>query len=389
MHPDPRDVFDLPEGAHYLNAAYMTPLPRQAEEAGIAGVRRKRWPGAVRASDFFEESERLRPLFAGLVGAAEPERVAILPSVSYGLATVAANTPLGPGDEIVLVEGEFPSNVLIWRRRAAEIDARIVTVAAPPAGPGRSRAWNDAIDGAIGERTAVVGLSHVHWADGTLFDLPRVGARARSVGATFVVDGTQSIGALPFDLSAIGADAVVCAGYKWLFGPYSLGFGWYGPKFDGGRPLEENWIARARSDDFRGLVDYVDEYRPGATRYDVGERSNFVLVPMALAALELVSAWTPSAIAAWCRSVSRPLVDGAPGLGLVMDDADGRAAHLFGFALPDGADPDALVRELEARRVHVSVRGQSVRVSPHVYNTADDVRALVDAVEAVLGSRAR
>ena len=100
------------------------------------------------------------------------------------------------------------------------------------------------------------------------------------MGARFVIDGTQSVGALPFDVGHTRPDAVACAGYKWLTGPYSVGTAWYGPAFDGGTPIEENWITRAGSDRFNELVNYRDDYRPGAIRYDVSERSNFILLPM-------------------------------------------------------------------------------------------------------------
>jgi len=124
----------------------------------------------------------------------------------------------------------------------------------------------------------------VHWTDGTRFDLVAIGRAARRVGAAFVVDGTQSVGALPFDVREIQPDALVCAGYKWLLGPYAMGAAYFGPRYDAGDPIEENWITRRGSDDFQRLVAYQDEYAPGAIRYDVGERSNFILLPMFIAA---------------------------------------------------------------------------------------------------------
>src|SRR5919106_6007286 len=213
--------FSLPEGTHYLNCAYMGPLSRRVQQAGIEGIRRKAAPASISARDFFEESDVVRRRFAALIGAADPERVAIQPAVSYGIATVARNTTCERGQNIVIAGEQFPSNVYAWRRlcRSAGLDLRTV---GPPASESRGQEWNAALLDAIDGDTAVVALPQVHWTDGTRFDLENIGERARRHGAAFVVDASQSVGAYPFDLRRIVADAVVCAAYKWLLGPYSL-----------------------------------------------------------------------------------------------------------------------------------------------------------------------
>ena len=156
----------------------------------------------------------------------------------------------------------------------------------------------------IDEQTAVVAIPEVHWTDGTRFDLTRVGAKARACGAKLVIDATQSVGAMPFDFQGIQPDAVVCAGYKWLMGPYSIGLAYFGPAYDDGVPLEENWITRRGSQDLSSLVRYQEEYQPGAVRFDVGERSNFVLMPMLEAGLSQVLNWGPAAIQAYTAKTS-------------------------------------------------------------------------------------
>ena len=107
-------------------------------------------------------------------------------------------------------------------------------------------------------------MSHIHWADGTLFDLKAIRQRTRDVGALLIIDGTQSIGALPFDIQEIQPDALICAGYKWLMGPYSLGLAYLGEFFDEGIPIEENWKNRHNSHHFARLVNYEDKYQPHA-----------------------------------------------------------------------------------------------------------------------------
>ncbi|ARA92530.1 aminotransferase class V [Rhodothermaceae bacterium RA] len=376
--------FSLPEDLHYLNSAYMSPLLRQVEAAGIAGIRRKRNPATIDAADFFEESDRVRERFAALVNTPDPSRITLIPSASYGLATAAQNLPVSRGARIVVAGEQFPSNVYPWRRLAAERGAVVHTVPAP-AGPERGRRWNERLLDAITPGTAIVALGHVHWTDGTRFDLERIGGRAREVGAALVVDGTQSVGALPFDVQALQPDALVCAGYKWLMGPYSLGVAYFGPRFDDGRPLEENWITRRGSEVFSGLVDYVDAYQPGAVRYDVGERSNFILVPMLRAALDQLADWGVAAIQDYGRRLADDLIAEARTLGYAVEDAAWRSAHLFGLRLPPDRPRERLLAALAARHVVVSVRGEAIRVSAHVYNDEDDMQALLDALRAAAG----
>ncbi len=197
-------------------------------------------------------------------------------------------------------------------------------------------------------------------------------------------DASQSVGALPFDVEAIRPDALICTGYKWLLGPYSITLGYYGPRFDDGQPLEETWIGRRGSEDFRGLVMYDDEYQPGAARFDVGERSNFILVPMLLAALRLLNEWRPERIQAYCRGLLGGLLDRMRDRGVPLEEEDWRAAHILGLPLPEGADPGRLEAQLRRREVHASLRGHALRISPNVYNDEEDVAALEEALGAVL-----
>lgn len=378
-----KHLFQLPEDLHFLNCAYVAPLPRAVEIAGIEGMRKKRNPADIRPEDFFEDSDRVRRLFARLIGA-DAGSVALVPSVSYGIATAARNVPIARGQKIVIMHEQFPSNVYVWRRLAAERGAEIRTVQ-PHDGPtGRAASWNERILEAIDAETAVVAMPNVHWADGTRFDLEAIGRRAREVGAALVVDGTQSVGALPFDVGTVRPDVLVCAGYKWMFGPYGTALAYFSKSVHDGVPLEENWITRRNSERFSSLVDYEDQYQPGAIRYDAGERSNFILLPMMAAALELVLKWSPEAIQEYCRGLTHELFREARDMGYRIEDEGGRGAHLFGIRLPADIPPERLRETLDAHGVAVSVRGSAVRISPHVYNDAADVEALRDALAAAV-----
>src|SRR5690606_5697481 len=153
--------------------------------------------------------------------------------------------------------------------------------------------------------------------------------------------------------------------YKWLMGPYSIGFLYVAPRRQDGRPLEHNWIARAGSEDFARLVDYSDEFQPGARRFDVGEGANFALRPGAVAALEQILEWGVDEIAATLSAMTDRIAQRAGALGLIASPAGRRAGHFLGLRFPGGL-PQGLPERLAASNVFVSVRGDSLRVTPHL-----------------------
>jgi len=379
--PCQRHLFDIPDEIAYLNCAYMSPLLRRVTEAGQRAVARKARPWEITPADFFSEVGRARRLFATLLGDGVVEDdVAIVPSVSYGMAVACANLPLARGQTVLLLDEEFPSVILPWRERAREVGAEAVLLPRPA-----DDDWTRVILEAIDRRTAVAALPALHWTDGAIIDLPRVAARLREVGAALVVDATQSLGAMPFAMGEVRPDMLVAAAYKWLLGPYSLGFLYVAPRYQDGRPIEYNWIIQVGSEDFTALSSYAGplRFQPGARRFDVGETSNFALIPMAIAALEQLLEWGVHRLADAIAPLSGALVARAAELGLEAVPAALRAPHYIGLRFPRGVPPE-LPHRLAADRVYVSVRGRNaLRVTPHVYNTEADVDRLIGAIEGV------
>jgi selenocysteine lyase/cysteine desulfurase len=378
-----REAFDLPAELHYVNCAYMGPLPSVALGAGVRALELKSVPTTIVPSDFFERSDRVRALFAGLIGVDEPTRIAIHPGASYGIATAAKNLPLTSGQNVVMTHEQFPGNVHAWTRLARErgAEARFVT---PPDGTRRGEVWNQRLLEAIDSGTGIVAVPHVHWTDGTRFDLVAIGARCREVGAALVIDATQSVGALPFEVEEVRPDVLVCAAYKWLLGPYSVSFAYFSERFDDAVPLEETWIGRERSEDFQHLVDYREGYQPGAIRFDVAERSNFALLPVAEASMELIREWRPERIQAYCRDLTAELISEAEALGFSVEDERWRGSHLFGLRMPEGIDLASLRNALSEHGVSASLRGSALRLSPNVYNDASDMAALLEVLRAAV-----
>jgi selenocysteine lyase/cysteine desulfurase len=373
-----KNRFSIPTGVTYLNCAYMSPLLKSVEKAGLKGLQKKRNPFAISAQDFYTDGDILRASFASVINVRDPKRIAIIPSVSYGLATVAKNVKLNAGEKIIVAAEQFPSNYYPWARMTADVRAELCTVSPPEGLQSRGKKWNERILDAIDSKTRMVAIGNVHWADGTLFDLMQIRKRTRDVGALLIIDGTQSVGALPFDVAKIQPDALICGGYKWLMGPYSIGLGYYGEYFDGGIPVEESWINRKDSVDFTALVNYQSSYQPGSLRFDVGEHGNFILIPMMIEALEQIKKWGPGNIQAYCKKISP--VAKLRALGCWIEDESQRGQHLFGIRFPKDFPLTRVKENMKKRKISVSFRGDSMRVAPNVYNDAADFEKLIAAL---------
>lgn len=378
--PCQRPQFDIPDAIAYFNCAYMSPLSRAVLTAGLDGVRRKSQPWKMSSEDFFTESDRARSLFAQLIGATADD-IAIIPSASYGLGVAAANLPVPAGKHILVLEEQFPSNVYPWRETARRWRGNVMAVPHPADGD-----WTRAVLDRVDAKVAAAALPQVHWSDGGVLDLVRIAKALRQVGANLVLDLTQSLGAMPLDLSAVRPDFAVAAAYKWLLGPYSLGFLYVAPEHQGGTPLEYNWMNRDNARDFTSLVRYSDHFADGARRFDVGEKSNFALMPMAVAALEQVLAWRVDAIQLTLAAITGRIAEGAEALGLKSASRELRSGHILGVRAPGGL-PDGFVAGLQAAGVYVSQRGDAVRIAPHVYNNTADEARLLEALESGLSGR--
>lgn len=376
--PNQRHLFDIPEDIAFLNVATMGPLPLAAMAAGQQGLARKLRPWTIPDADFFEDTATLRPLLAELI-CADTAGIAFVPSVSYGLATAARNLPLEKGEKILLLEDQFPSNVYTWRDHARQSGAIIETISAKG-----NVALSDALLAAIGPDTGLVACPQVRWTDGARIDLVEVGRRCREVGAALVVDLTQSCGAMVCDVREVQPDFVVVAGYKWLLGPYSTGFLYAAPHRRNGVPLEQNWITREGASDFSRLIDYTDRYEAGAVRYDMGERSNFALLPALLESVSLILGWGIDQIEETLAHRNRGLAHALHARGLTLMPEAERGPHYLAALLPDSAPADLTLR-LKADGVFVSKRGQRLRITPHLFTTDQDIARLLAALDRHLG----
>jgi selenocysteine lyase/cysteine desulfurase len=372
-----REAFAVPPEIAYFNTATLSPQLHRVREAGEAALERRGRPWTIAPGAWFADVERLRALFGELVGA-DAEGVALIPATSYGFAVAARNLALQGGDRVLVLAEEYPSGIYTWRAATRATGAEIVTVRREP-----GQTWTDAILHVLDERVGVVSVPNVHWTDGAAVDLEAVSARTHEVGARLVIDGSQSIGAMPLDVAALRPDFVMSVGYKWLLGPLGLSYLYVADEHRRGEPLEQNWIAREGSEDFARLVDYRDEYQPGARRFDVGQRTNFELVPMAIAALQQLRSWQVGRVAAALSAVTGTIAALATTLGLDPLPADQRGPHLLGVRLPDSIRSD-VVASLAAADCYAAVRGETLRIAPHLHFTDADIEHLMNALAMVM-----
>jgi len=378
MIPCQRHLFDIPDDVAYLNCAYMSPLMKRAVEAGIAGLQRKAQPWQIVPDQFFSGSEEFRSVAARLIDGSA-ECIAIVPSASYGIATAARNLVVKKGQSILVLAEQFPSHYYSWRRLAEENGASLAVVPWPD-----NHDWTAAVLNSLTPDVAIAALPHVQWTSGGKLDLVLIGDACRKLGAALVLDLTQSLGALPFSVGEVQPDFAVAANYKWLLGPYSVGFLYVAPKWHRGKPLEENWIQRANAQNFASLILYTDDYDAGARRFDMGERSNFALLPAAVCAMKQLLEWKVGEISATAGALNRQLAEAAAELEFFSPPEPLRAAHYLALRRK-AAIPKELPEILAKEKVFVSVRGSSIRVTPHIYNTVEDGERLI----ACLGRIAR
>jgi selenocysteine lyase/cysteine desulfurase len=372
-----KHLFSLEPGIHYLNCAYKAPLLKSAEEAGIAALQRERNPFTIKPDDFFEQTEEIRKQFANIIHD-QSENIAIIPSTSYGFSSVLLNVKGKQGGHAITNLNEFPSGYYCLERWCRNSSQDLVVAQNSDS---NTADWNQQILDRITEQTSVVLISSVHWMNGYKFDLKAIGEKCEKYGATFIVDGTQSVGALPIDVNDCKIDALVCAAYKWLFGPYSTALMYLRPKFHNGIPLEESWMNRSNARHFETLTHYTNSYGTGATRYNVGETSNFILSPILLEGLKQINSWNPSNIQEYAKTLRQPLSEYLHSTGLALKNQADYSEHLFSLPLPTGTNIVDLSQKLRENKVIVSIRGNNLRVSINMFNEEKDVEVLVGVLK--------
>ncbi len=370
MLPCQRALFDMPRDVCYLNAASWSPMPRAVQDAGRAAVMRKGRPWELDRDFAARQYERARGSAARLINAA-PRDVALTPSVSYGVAAAAKFLPVPPATRVMVLEDDHASPVLEWTARARAGGFTVDTVARPADGD-----WTAAVLAAIARPgtlpLALASMSSVHWSDGGIVDLDRVAPAVRAAGAALLVDATQSIGVLPFDVGAIDPDVVAFPTYKWLLGPYGRAFLYVARRHHGGIPLEQTAHGRRDVDAEKAVYLADTAYVDDARRFDMGERDHFVSLEMAAVGIDMVAGWGAAAVARRLQHLTAILAERLADLDVRIPDRRLRAPHILSLGFARGM-PAGLATALAAENVYTAPRLGRLRISPHVYNDEADL----------------
>ncbi len=370
MLPSQRALFDIPRDVCFLNAASWSPLPIAAQEAGRIGVARKGRPWLIEAGFAATQHERARRAAARLINAA-PEDVALISSVSYGVAAAAKVLPVDAGARVLVLADDHSSAVLEWITRAPAGAFTVEVVPQP-----RDGDWTAAVLAAIDRQgaspLALASISSVHWSDGGMVDMDRVAAALRRHGAALVVDATHAAGVIRIDVRTLDPDFLVFPTYKWLVGPYGRAFLYVAKRRQDGVPLEQTSYGRRVISSERAPYFGDLAFVASARRFDMGERDHFVSLEMASIGMELLAQWGSEAVAERLRFLTGRLAEGLRDAGVVVPDAALRAPHILSLGFPGGM-PERLIERLAAEQVYVAPRIGRMRISPHVYNDEDDI----------------
>jgi cysteine desulfurase / selenocysteine lyase len=367
------------EDVAYLNASLQGPLPLGAVGEAQAALEWKKRPDRMGDEMYFDLPDRIREHVAHLIGA-QSEEVAVTSGASAGLASVAAGIDWKPGDEVLVGRGEFPAHRSTWLRyqQAGKLRVRVVEP------QGRFITADDYI-AQIGPHTRVVSASLVRFDNGSRLDAPRVAEACRKVGAALLLDLSQCAGSMRINIRELGASMAVCSGYKWLLGPYGTGFFWIASEWVERLPLGAVYfMALEGARDFHALPSENVQPVPGARRWDSPETANFTNLAAFNYSLGLVSRIGLDKIARYVDGLVDEIIERLPRDRCVLaspEERSKRGAFVCVSALKH-EETLALYERVRAAKIHVSLREGALRVSPHIYNSRDQISRLIDVLSA-------
>jgi selenocysteine lyase/cysteine desulfurase len=356
----------------YMNAASTGPLPQRSIDAQVDFTRRRATPHLVGYDDQFGTLAKCRELVAEMINADERE-IALATNTGAGINLAAWGLPLGPGDEVVVPDGEFPANMYPWLAAAR---TRGYAVHVVPLCDGLLD--DDALLAALDRpNVRVLSVSWAGFSTGVVADLDRLGDACRARGIRFVVDAIQGLGALTLDVRRTPGVPLACGAHKWHLGPWGSGFTFVRREvMESIIPQPVSWMAVRDSDDFSHLANYDLIWRDDARRFEQVTLPYQDFAGMA-ASLELLRELGAAAVSEHIRECARRLLVGARELGVALVTPEHRQA---GIASVRPADALATSARLDGAGVIHSVREGTIRLAPHCYTTDEDVARTLEAL---------
>ena len=371
-----RDLFDIPRDVCFLNAGSWSPLPKSTIALAKDAIERKVHPWRIDPTLQADQNATTRATAAHMVGA-DAKDIAIMPSISYGVATAAKILNLPPGSRVIVLADDHSSPVLEWTALPEGQEMSVRTVYSDGNGN-----WTDALLAAIEEEAAkglaLVSVSNVHWADGALIDMDAVSTATRKHGSCLLIDATHAVGVIDMDVKRLKPDFMLFPTYKWLLGPYGRAFMYIDPKWHDAVPLEQTMSGRmrVRAEDPVYFTDLT--YQADASRYDMGEIDFLISLDMARHGMELIQSWGHAAVRAYLNFLTDRIASGLEQseLNISLLPRENRSPHILCLGFPNGM-PTGLPADLKAHNIHVAPRLGKLRISPHVYNDEEDIDRFV------------
>lgn len=359
----------------YLNCAYQGVFPLAAVARAHEAIDQKCHPERMDPAEYFALPERVRDHLAAIIGS-DAKEIALTSGATQGIGVVAAGLQLGPGDEVIVAGDNFPANLFTWlhmRRRGVQV--RVLKNHERPLNP-------DAVAATLTSKTKILALDWVNYSTGRRIDLAVMGQLARERGALFVVDGTQGVGALELNVHSLPVDVLAVAAYKWLLGPYGTGFVYVRKELLDRLELKVvNWMSVDGAEDFDALP--VDNFRLAAAArvFDDPETANFINLSAMEASLEFVRGVGVPAVTTHCTALLDRAAEGLQASGHILTNPDRvqLPSPLLCFRCGSDDATDRAYAELKARHVEVSLRHHRIRVSPYLYNGAEDIGRLLES----------
>lgn len=375
-----RALFDLPPRAVYLDTAAHAPMLRAARDAGIAALASGNRPWTPDEDAWDARTERARTLAADWFDG-DADAIAFIPSVAFGIAIAARNLPLARGDAVLVLDNQFPSNLLAWQQRCIDVGAQIV-VARPAPGQDWTAAVLDAF--AAHPQIRIAAVAQARWDDGALLDLDAIATWARAAGIALVLDLSQSLGALPADIARWQPAFAVSVGYKWLLGASGLALLWVAPRWrEQGVPIEHHWSAREDREVWRFDSHALPRFRSGARRFDAGGVLDPLHLGMFEAAQSQLRAWGRDAVLSRLRALTQLLDDALDAAGLAAWKSPAHAPHFCGVR-PPAAQFDTVTAALREAGIVCTARYGLLRVAPHLHVRDADIARCTDVLAAAV-----
>ncbi|MHA2254162.1 MAG: aminotransferase class V-fold PLP-dependent enzyme [Candidatus Kariarchaeaceae archaeon] len=362
----------------YLNASHKGPLPKVSQKAIQQAIELQSEPWNLIDHMWFDIPDHSRELIAKIIGA-KADEIAITTSTSYGINILAQGIEWQQGDTILMIRGNFPSNVYPWMNLSSKgVGINFIEWTAPG-----DLITQEQLESEIVPGIKLVAIDYPHWTNGYLMDLKSLKAKCDEINAWLVLDCTQSIGVVPIDVNKTPVDAIIASGYKYMLSPYGTGFLYVAKSRHHEISVTmPTWMGMSNSRDFSKLNDY--EFRPvqSAAKYDVGGHTSFLNVMGMNASLEFLLEVGIKQIYDHVTKLFDQLISGldTTRYTVVSDISQNRRSAMLRFVPNDLSQIQSTMERLRKNNIYVSFRDNGFRVTLHIYNNEDDIRKFLEVL---------